>query len=394
MKIKICFVTTSSISIDSFIFPCVPALRERGFEVSFVTSCKGDFAQRCENEGVKVFDFTVQRGFDFIGTFQAAQRFKKLCKKEQFDMVVYATPNGALYGSIGSRAAKVPCRILSQWGMRYAGFEGWKRTLIRNIEKISCINATDIRNVSEKNRAIAIADGMYKPEKCKVLGLGGTIGVDLEKYNIDKIPEMRQKTRQKLGIEENKLTYAFVGRICRDKGVGELFEAFEAVNSENKNTCLMLLGGIDDNPMLDEGLLERAKENPDIIFCGSVPNSEVAQYLSAADVLVHPTYREGFGMVLQEAAALKLPTVTTDIPGASEAIVDGKTGLLAKKQDSQSLKDAMVAMFDEETRKTFGENGRARIEQHFERNMMIERICDDYLEIYKKRVENSIKIVK
>ena len=42
----------------------------------------------------------------------------------------------------------------------------------------------------------------------------------------------------------------------------------------------------------------------------------------------------------------------------------------------------------------FGENGRARIEQHFERNMMIERICDDYLEIYKKRVENSIKIVK
>ena len=389
MSIKICFVTTSSISIDSFIFPCVPKLKEMGFLITFVTDCKNGFVEKCHAEGVSVFDFKVGRGFDFLGTFSAANKFKKLCKKENFDMVVYATPNGALYGSIGAKAAKIPCRVLAQWGMRYVGFEGWKRVLIRNIEKISCRNATDVRNVSEKNRALAIKDGMYKPEKCKVLGKGGTIGVDLERYKLEEIPAMRQRAREKLSIPENALTYGFVGRICKDKGVGELLDAFELVQKENKNAYLMLIGGLDDNSCLAPVLLEKAKENSHIIFCGAVPNAKVPEYLAAADVLVHPTYREGFGMVLQEAAAMVLPTITTNIIGASEAIVDGETGLLAEKQDVETLKNAMITMFDENLRHTLGENGRRRIEEHFERNKMIERLCQDYLELYQKRVVNK-----
>lgn len=385
MGIKICFVTTTNVSIDSFILPCVSELQKRGFEVSFVTAAEKGFEERCP-EGVKLFDFKVDRGFDLLGTFSAARRFKKLCIAERFDMVVYATPNGALYGSIGSAAAKVPCRILSQWGMRYVGFEGWKRVLIRNIEKISCRKATDIRNVSEKNRELAIKDKMYKPEKCKVLGQGGTIGVDLDNYKLENIPAQRSLVREKFGIPADALTYAFVGRICRDKGVGELFEAFEQVQSENKDAYLMLIGKLDENAMIPEELIKRAQDNPHVIFCGAVPNAEVSSYLSAADVLVHPTYREGFGMVLQEAAALALPTVTTDIPGASEAIVNGETGLLAKKQDVSTLKGAMVQMFDEKLRIRLGQNGRKRIEEHFERKMMVSRICDDYLDIYNKRV--------
>ena len=385
MSIKICFVTTSSGSIDSFMFPCVPALKKYGFDISFVTACQKGFQEKCQKEGVKVYDYPVGRGFDIKGTLLAAKRFKKLCLQEKFDMVVYSTPNGALYGSIGSKAAKVPCRVLAQWGMRYVGFEGWKRTLIRNIEKISCRNATDIRNVSEKNRALAIQDKMYRPEKCKVLGQGGTVGVDLSLYQKEQIPMMRKKTREKFDLPEDALVYGFVGRLCRDKGIGELLSAFELVQMQNPNAYLFLIGGLDDNHALPEGLLENAKKNSHVIFCGQVPVEQVAEHLAAADVLVHPTYREGFGMVLQEAAAMYLPTITTNIIGASEAIVNGETGLLAEKQDVPSLKNAMVAMFDETLRKNFGENGRKRIEQEFEREMMVDRICRDYLEIYELR---------
>lgn len=386
MPIKICFVTTSSVSIDSFILPCVPELEKSGFEVSFVTSCKDDFANRCP-KSVKVFDYPVGRGFDILGTFKAANKFKNLCIKEKFDMVVYATPNGALYGSIGSRAAKVPCRVLAQWGLRYVGFEGWKRVLIRNIEKIGCRNATDVRQVSEKNRLLAIKDGMYKPEKCKVLGLGGTIGVDLDNFDLSKIPGNREEIRQKFDIPSDALVFAFVGRLCKDKGVEELISAFERVEKELPNVRLMFIGGMDDNSKLSPELIENAKKNVNIVFCGAIPNKDVSRYLSAADVLVHPTYREGFGMVLQEAAALKLPTITTNIIGASEAIVDGVTGFLAEKQDVETLTEAMLKMKDPMIREELGTNGRKRIEESFERNMMIERICDDYLEIYNNRVK-------
>ncbi|MBE6673955.1 MAG: glycosyltransferase family 4 protein [Ruminococcaceae bacterium] len=391
MSIKICLVTTSSKSIDSFMFPCVPTLKKYGFDVTFVTSCEKGFIEKCEEAGVKVHHYPVGRGFDLKGTLKAARRFKKLCLQEKFDMVVYSTPNGALYGSIGSKAAKVPCRVLAQWGMRYVGFEGWKRTLIRNIEKISCRKATDIRNVSEKNRALAIQDGMYKPEKCKVLGQGGTVGVDLSLYQKEQIPAMRKETREKFQIPNDALVYGFVGRICRDKGVGELLSAFSLVQKENPNAYLLLIGGLDDNHGLTQGLIEEAQKNPNIVFCGQVPVEQVSKRLAAADVLVHPTYREGFGMVLQEAAAMYLPTITTNIIGASEAIVNGETGLLAEKQDVETLKEAMISMFDADLRKTFGENGRKRIENEFERGLMVERICRDYLELYELRCKNKEK---
>lgn len=388
MNIKICFVTTTSLSIESFIMPCVQELQTRGFDVTFVTSCEKGFFDRCPSN-VEIIDFTVKRGFDFIGTLKAAKKFKNLCIEKKFDMVVYATPNGALYGSIGSKAAGVPCRVLAQWGMRYVGFNGIKRYIIRNIEKISCRNATDVRNVSEKNRQLAIKDSMYKPDKCKVLGDGGTIGVDLTLYDLDKTPQYRTEIRNKYNISDNELVYAFVGRICRDKGVEELKTAFELVLNENSHCRLMLIGGLDDNSNLSQACLDSLNNNSQITLCGAVPNKEVSKYLSAADVLVHPTYREGFGMVLQEAAALALPTITNDIPGASEAIVNNVTGVLAKKQDVQSLKDAMLVMFDPEVRKHYGINGRKRIEEKFERKMMINRICDDYIDIYKKRAVNN-----
>ena len=182
---KICFVTTSSISIDSFIMPIFADLQDLGFEVSVVTSCLPGFKERCD-KAVKVYDYRVGRGFDFLGTIKSAFKFRKLCKIEKFDIVAYATPNGALYGSFGSWMAKVPNRVLLQWGMRYVGFTGIMRKIILAIEKLDCRLSTDVRNVSEKNRQIAIDEGMYKPEKCKVLGKGGTIGVDLVAYDLEK----------------------------------------------------------------------------------------------------------------------------------------------------------------------------------------------------------------
>lgn len=386
MSIKICFVTTSSISIDSFIMPTIPCLIEKGFEVSIVTNCAAGFKERCKNF-VDIYDYKVGRGFDFLGTIGASFKFARLCRNRKFDIVVFATPNGALYGSIGSWLGGVPCRILAQWGMRYIGFDGYKRKLIRAIEKISCRLATDVRNVSEKNRQIAIDDGMYSAEKCKVLGKGGTIGVDLKEYRLQDKVIYSNEIRRKYNIPSTSLVYGFVGRVCRDKGFIELIYAFNNIIDKNSEAQLLIIGDVDVNSNIPNEVKELAKSNSRIILCGRVPNSDVVKYMSSFDILVHPTYREGFGMVLQEAAALSIPTITTDIPGASEAIVNEHTGLLASKQDVESLSICMERLFDKSLRERLGSNGRARVEKDFERVMMVERVCNDYLEIYKKRVK-------
>jgi glycosyltransferase involved in cell wall biosynthesis len=367
----------------------VPKLKELGFDVTFVTSCAPGFREQCPDY-VKVYDYPVKRGFDFVGTIRSAFRFKRLCKQEHFDMVIYSTINASLYCAYGAKHAHVPVRVKNQWGMRYVGFEGWKRVLVRCLEKYTCTSATDIRNVSEKNKALSVADGLYKPDKCKVVGKGGTIGIDLSLYDLKNKDGYRQSIREQYGIPQEALLYCFVGRIREDKGVGELLTAFERINTNHPNTWLMMLGDIEATGAL-LGLLEKLQTNKQIVFCGFVPKQKVMECISASDVLVHPTYREGFGMVLQEAAAMELPTITTDIPGASEAIENGITGLLAKKQDVNTLYDCMEKMLDEPLRIQYGKAGRKRIETDFERNMMVDRLCKDWLAMYYNRIEQNAK---
>ncbi len=379
MSIKLCVVTTTSQTISAFVLPSVNRLTEEGFEVSFATSPLKGFMETLP-EGVKVFDIPVGRGFDFIGTFKAAKKFEKICKKEKFDIVMYSTPNGALYGSIGSKRAKVRARILGQWGMRLVGFEGIMRKFILELEKISCRNATHVRAVSEKNRLIAIENKMYKPEKCKVLGKGGTIGVDLSLFDLSKKAEMRSETREKYSIPENAFVFGFVGSVRADKGVKELLTAFRSLNDDS---YLVLCGGVFEDDGIDPELMNWAKANKNVVFTGHI--NDVYNHMAAFDVLVHPTYREGFGMVLQEAAALSIPTITTNIPGASEAIVDGVTGLLSEVKNADSLSEVMKKLKNSpEICLEYGENGRKRIEEDFERTKMVERLVADYKEIYEE----------
>lgn len=390
MSVKLCVSTTTSGSISSFILPMVPTLKKLGFDITFVTSCAPGFVEQCPDY-VKIFDFPVKRGFDFIGTIRSAFKFKKLCQQQHFDMVIYSTINASLYCAFGAKHARVPVRVKNQWGMRYVGFEGWKRVIVRSLEKYTCTCATDIRNVSEKNKALSVADGLYQPDKCKVVGKGGTIGIDLSLYDLKNKEEYKKRIREQYGIPDDAIVYCFVGRIRTDKGVGELLTAFERINTYHSNTWLMMLGGNEATGAL-LGLLEKSQTNKQIVFCGFVPKQKVMECISASDVLVHPTYREGFGMVLQEAAAMELPTITTDIPGASEAIENGVTGLLAKKQDVDTLVDCMEKMLDESLRIQFGKAGRKRIETDFERNMMVDRLCHDWLEMYNNRIQqNSLK---
>lgn len=382
-RIKLCVAATSSSSVTAFIMPTAIKLYDYGFDITIVTSCDKSFFSTCP-DFIKVIDYPVGRGFDFKGTFHSAIKFYKLCRKEAFDIVMFTTANAGLYGAFGSKLGGVKCRLYEQWGMRYVGFEGVKRWFIRALEKYPCRCATHILQVSEKNKQLAVADGMYKAEKCTVLGKGGTIGVDLKNYDLSRKLQYKQEIRLNFSIPEDAVVYGFVGRICQDKGIKELFAAFESLSEKHQNVYLMLIGDLDVNSGIDAEVIEKAKANKRIVFVGRVPNVEVVKYLSSCDVLVHPTYREGFGMVLQEAAALELPTITTDIPGASEAIVAGETGLLAKKQDVPSLEDAMEKMLDGELREKFGKAGRARIETDFEREMMVRRKCDYYLSIYNE----------
>ena len=129
-------------------------------------------------------------------------------------------------------------------------------------------------------------------------------------------------------------------------------------------------------------LIDKGKESGKVIFTGAVKGDLVCQYMSAMDILVHPTYREGFGMVLQEALAMCVPIITTDIPGPSEVIEENECGWLVPAQETEVLKEKMMQMQNSpDLREEFSKKGRERVETYFERKIMVERIMEDFKEL-------------
>ncbi len=387
-KIKICALTTISKTMDWFVVDSMRNLANNGYDVTLVCDMDEDFVER-NSDFANCVPVKMSRGIDFKGAINGILTFYKLFKKNNFDIIQYSTPNAALYSSIAGAFAKIPVRIYGQWGIRYVTFSGLKKFIFKTLEKITCLFSTHVKAVSFKNRQFAINEDLCKKDKISVIGVGGTVGVDFKEFDIDKKQAYRKEIRRKYNISEKEFIFGFVGRLNVDKGINELIEAFKEID----NAKLMLVGMLDNSYGPTKKNLEFIESNPDIIMTGNVPPSEVCKYLSCFDVLVHPTYREGFGKVLQESMAMCCPIITTDIPGPSEVIENDISGILVPPQNAISLKNEMLdLMGDFERRERYSTEGRKRVEKFFERSVMLKNILDDYNEILHINAKEKVKI--
>ena len=377
---KICFMTTIQLTMETFVVPFAKVLAENGYEVTYICNMNEAF-QKEHSSYAKCIHLPMRRGFHFADIFKFTLAFRKIFKREKFDVIYYATNNAAFYSSIAGRWTKVPVRLYAQWGIHYVAASGVKQKIMKFLEKTTCKNSTIIRAQSPKNRQLAIDEKLCKPEKIKVLGLGGTVGVDFNEYEFDRKEEFRQTIRTQYGLSSEAFVFGFVGRITQDKGCRELLTAFKNGGFPD-NTRLMMVGMYDgcEGELLE--LIDWAKTSGKVVFTGHVKSNEVCRYMSAFDVLVHPTYREGFGKVLQEGLAMGLPIITTDVPGPSEVVEEGVSGMLVPSKDAEALNGAMQKlMSDKGLMQTFAINGRKRAEENFERSKMVGNIVTDLNEI-------------
>lgn len=375
--IKVCFITTTSITLNTFVVETAMAMHHTGkYDITFICSNDEKFANLLPKY-IHYIPVAMKRGVSLSDIRVISQLFK-IFRKEKFDMIQYSTPNASLYASIAGKLAGIKIRLYAQWGIRYIGIDGTARRLFRMLEHLVCALSTSIRAVSPMNLEFAVSEGLYKKNKVKVLGKGGTIGVDLSIYDLSQKAEWHQAVRSKYSVT-CPFVFGFAGRISVDKGGRELLTAFKQLVDEGENVHLMIIGPMEAESELFSGLIEWAQNSDRVTFTGFIPKNEMCMYYAALDVLVHPTYREGFGMVLQEAAAMAVPILTTRIPGASEVMEEDVSCLLAEPKNALSLYERMKEFItDEKLTGQMGIAARKRVEENFERSQMIARQIDDY----------------
>lgn len=371
-------VTTISMTMKTFVMETALHLhRELGYEVTLICSPDADF-QATLPPHIRFIPVSMARGID-ISALRSIWQFYKIFCKENFDLVQYSTPNASCYASVAAWLAHVPKRLYYQWGIRYVGMKGISRKIFRAIEKLVCSLSTDVRAVSKLNREFAISEKLYPCTKVRVVGNGGTIGVDLQVYNRANKAEYSALLRKQLHLLPSAFIFGFVGRLSADKGCRELLAAFRELVTQHPECKLLIVGPMENHSWLSPDLQDWLTSADSVIMTGMVSKADMPQYYATMNALVHPTYREGFGMVIQEAGAMGVPTITTRIPGASEVMVDDESCLLVAPRSKDELLSAMAKLIsDSEFADKLGEGAYARTCSLYDRPVMLGHQQKDY----------------
>lgn len=336
-RIKICGITTRP-GTAKIMVPTLTYVAERGYDSYLI-------CQPCDNfrngsiSPITYIPVEMDRGaVSPIEVIKCTYRLYKIFKNQRFDVVQYASSNAGLYASIAAWLAHVPVRIFCQWGVPYTDYTGFKLKFFKFMEYFTCLLSTSVQPDSHLNRAWAISEGLFKPNKGVVLGKGSAQGVSLQRFDIKKKSIWREEIRKRYQIDENGRVFSFVGRIVPQKGVNELLESFIRIG--RNDTFLFVLGAPDEIESLNQDLLSKVRTMKNVVFTGAVSNPEC--YLAASDFFVLPSYREGFPNTILEAGALGIPSIVTRINGMVDLIVDGETGFVCEIKSVDTLFDCMV----------------------------------------------------
>jgi len=375
---KLCFLVATPLTLHCFFEEHLAALTET-FDVTVAYNPHYDTYLPPLNLPIHVAEVSMVRSIAPLADLSASWQIWRLCRRERFDVMVSVVPKSGLLGMVASWLAGVPCRLHIFQGEVWASKQGMMRNLLKTMDRITATFATNLLAVSASERDFLEANGVARPGRLTVLGSGSIKGVDLDRYRAD--PRVQAEVRRDLGIPENAVLCAFLGRIVRDKGVDELAEAFREVSATNPDLWLLIAGPDEEErtAALRVALGDAAQH---VVFRGYTETPE--RLLIAADFLVLPSYREGFGMVVIEAAAVGIPTIGTRIHGLSDAVVDGETGVLVAPRSVEELRGAIADLANHpEKRRILGAAAQSRVRQEFDRNVVVPRYIE-YIEALRR----------
>jgi|SRR5208283_1089605 len=372
-KRKICFVVSSIQTVKAFLVDQIRALQVR-YDVSVVANTDDLFILKHYGLDIPITPVQIERKISIWKDVKALSALFILFRKNGYSVVHSVTPKAGLLAMAGSFSAKVPSRCHIFTGQVWATKHGFKRFLLRKVDTLTSILATHVLIDSHSQRDFLVIEGVVSREKSQVLHKGSIAGVDTDRFHPSV--EYRKKIRRSLSIDDLAFIFLFIGRLNKDKGVLDLAEAFSKVNRQVRNSCLLMIGEDEDNlaemiynlcrPCRDKVHLLRHTESPE-------------KYMAASDILVLPSYREGFGVVVIEAAACGIPTIGARIYGITDAVEDGVTGLLHTCGEVSELVEKMTYCIGHpEENKKMGQKARERVEADF----TTKRITSEVVKFY------------
>jgi glycosyltransferase involved in cell wall biosynthesis len=338
---KLVRITTVPVSMMVLLKGQLKFMKQNGFDVTMISNEGPEIEQLTAQENCPHIAITLTRKITPFTDLISLIKLTLLLRKIKPDIVHTHTPKAGLIGMWAAKLAGVTIRLHTIAGLPWVESKGMIRRLLIAVEKLTAFAATNVFPNSFVQRDFLLQNEIAK-NKMKVIGNGSSNGIDTDYFSTNLGIENQAKAiRIRERIHEEACVWIFVGRIVRDKGITELIDAFLEIQIQFPEDRLLLLG--DQEPHLDpldEKYVQLLKSHHAIISCGF--QKDIRPYLAASQVLVFPSYREGFPNVPMQAGAMGCALILSDINGCNEIVNHGKDGWLVSVKNVSALTTAMM----------------------------------------------------
>jgi len=385
-NIKICYVVSVDMTIKFILFNTLKFLKNQGYDV-YVVCSSGKWLKNIKKQGIKVKTIRFKRKISPISDLITLFRLYFYFKKEKFDIIHTHTPKPSLIGQLAAKMAGIPVIVNTIHGFYFQKTDNWfKRKFFILTEKIAAKCSNLIFFVNREDMETVIKERICSPDLTKYFGGG----IDSFKFNPERFSRqwIYQKKRE-LNLDPSFKIIGIVGRLVKEKGYLDLFQALRKVLERFPKTLLLIVGflepekkdALDPNVIVKNYGIEK-----NVIFLGE--QTKVVELYALMDIFVLPSHREGLGLAILEASAMEKPVIVTNIRGCREVIDNGKTGILVPVKNPEKLSEAIICLLENpEKAKEMGIRGREKVLREFDERLIFSRIKIEYQRLIKEKLK-------
>ncbi len=386
MTLRVLQLCAVDFTVKHFLLPLVDFLEGQGFDVTVACS-SGQFFPELRDRGVKLKAIEISRSRHLLRHLKSTWVLFSYLRRQRFDIIHVHTPIASLIGRLAATWARVPIRIYTAHGFYFHDdMPRMQRRFHIALEKFGARFSDFIFTQSDEDRQTAIREKICRPERILTIGNG----VNLERFDPAKVTEAEiVRLREEFSIPAGTKVIGMVGRMVREKGYFEFFEAAAVVIRQIPNVRFLVIGDVlesdYDNSKLElERWIHQLGVRDKVLFTGM--RDDVPQILSLVDIYTLPSYREGMPRSILEAMAMARPVVATNIRGCREEVVHEETGLIVPPRNSQALARAFMELLnDPERAQRYGIKGRERVVQYFSEKQVLERQMQVYEQLIREK---------